>query len=190
MPRLSTAKTQLIKTARSLFRRRGYHAVGLTEILEASGAPKGSFYHHFPRGKEALAEAAVQAASDDMTALIHSAFAEARTLEEGVDALVDALAVYFSKSCFEAGCPITSVLLDMTPQSERMVEIGQAAFRDWGRALIAEAERLGETRDIRAASRALLVALEGGWIIARIEQDTGPILQSKHIFRAVLADPA
>ena len=44
-----------------------------------------------------------QAASDDMTALIHAAFAEVRTLEEGVDALVDALAVYFCKSRFEAG---------------------------------------------------------------------------------------
>ena len=52
MARPSDARSRLIRVASALFRQRGYDGVGLTEILEASGAPKGSFYHHFPEGKE------------------------------------------------------------------------------------------------------------------------------------------
>src|SRR4029077_6786118 len=55
MPRRSDAKAKAIETAERLFRAQGYAATGLTQILEESGAPKGSFYFHFPGGKEQLA---------------------------------------------------------------------------------------------------------------------------------------
>ena len=34
-------------------RRKGYHGVGLNELLADANAPKGVLYHHFPGGKEA-----------------------------------------------------------------------------------------------------------------------------------------
>jgi TetR/AcrR family transcriptional regulator, lmrAB and yxaGH operons repressor len=49
----------MIRAAVKLFRRHGYDGVGLTEILTEAKAPKGSFYHHFPKGKEELGAAAV-----------------------------------------------------------------------------------------------------------------------------------
>ena len=42
-----------------LFRRQGYAGTGLNDIVELSGAPKGSLYHYFPDGKASIAEAAV-----------------------------------------------------------------------------------------------------------------------------------
>ncbi|WP_189558100.1 helix-turn-helix domain-containing protein, partial [Mesorhizobium sp. M2D.F.Ca.ET.153.01.1.1] len=51
MPRKTDAPARAIATAERLFRIQGYTATGLTQILEESGAPKGSFYFHFPRGK-------------------------------------------------------------------------------------------------------------------------------------------
>ena len=38
----------IVGAAARLFRRRGYAGVGINEIVEASGAPKGSVYHYFP----------------------------------------------------------------------------------------------------------------------------------------------
>src|SRR5882724_4913434 len=55
MPKRSEARIQAIATAERLFRTQGYAATGLTQILEESGAPKGSFYFHFPEGKRQLA---------------------------------------------------------------------------------------------------------------------------------------
>jgi TetR/AcrR family transcriptional regulator, lmrAB and yxaGH operons repressor len=59
MPRKTDARARAIATAERLFRIQGYTATGLTQILEESGAPKGSFYFHFPRGKAQLAEEAI-----------------------------------------------------------------------------------------------------------------------------------
>ena len=59
MPPRTDARARAIATAERLFRIQGYTATGLTQILEESGAPKGSFYFHFPRGKTQLAEDAI-----------------------------------------------------------------------------------------------------------------------------------
>ncbi|MFN5881268.1 MAG: TetR/AcrR family transcriptional regulator, partial [Burkholderiales bacterium] len=41
-------------------RTRGYHGVGLNELLAAAQAPKGVLYHHFPGGKAELAVCAIE----------------------------------------------------------------------------------------------------------------------------------
>src|ERR1700730_7113427 len=59
MPRKTDARARAIATAERLFRIQGYTATGSIQILGESGAPKGSFYFHFPRGKTQLAEEAI-----------------------------------------------------------------------------------------------------------------------------------
>ena len=54
----SRHRSNILNAAVTLFRRRGYAATGLADILQLSGAPKGSLYHYFPQGKEQLGEEA------------------------------------------------------------------------------------------------------------------------------------
>ncbi len=44
-------KQQLLKRGMAMLLRHGYHDLGIAALLEATGIPKGSFYHHF-RSKE------------------------------------------------------------------------------------------------------------------------------------------
>ena len=53
------ARGRLIGAAAKLFQEKGYAATGLSEILDAASAPKGSLYHHFPGGKAELGAAAM-----------------------------------------------------------------------------------------------------------------------------------
>lgn len=60
-------KEKFIETASKLFEVKGYNATGLNEILAESGAPKGSLYYHFPKGKEQLALEAIISAGKKIT---------------------------------------------------------------------------------------------------------------------------
>lgn len=48
------SRERLLDAAERLFRERGYHAVSMADIAEATGIRKASLYHHVPRGKEEL----------------------------------------------------------------------------------------------------------------------------------------
>ena len=60
----ATTRSRLVESAARLFRQKGYNGTGLSEVLEAARAPKGSLYHHFPKGKADLALAAADWTSD------------------------------------------------------------------------------------------------------------------------------
>lgn len=55
-----STKEIILRTASELFQRQGYHGTGLNQIIEESGAPKGSLYYHFPNGKEEIAVEAIR----------------------------------------------------------------------------------------------------------------------------------
>lgn len=48
-------RLHILETAQSIISGKGFSAVGLNEILQAAGVPKGSFYHYFG-SKEAFGE--------------------------------------------------------------------------------------------------------------------------------------
>ena len=56
-----TMKTRerLIATTSEVIKRKGYFGTGISEVLAAVGAPKGSLYHHFPSGNDELIREAV-----------------------------------------------------------------------------------------------------------------------------------
>ncbi|WP_437968649.1 TetR/AcrR family transcriptional regulator [Sorangium sp. So ce260] len=52
-------RQHILDVARPLLLRKGFTAVGLTEVLAAAQVPKGSFYHYFG-SKEAFGEAVIE----------------------------------------------------------------------------------------------------------------------------------
>lgn len=174
MPRTSDARANLIAAAADLFQRQGYHGTGLTQLLAESDAPKGSFYHHFPEGKEQLAEAAVLKAGGEVAGLVDAAFVRAESFEAGVRATAKAIAKWFKASDYAAGCPITSVLLETAPQSERLRLACKSVFEQWTQIVAAHARRFGHSAGAERLAEALVLALEGAWILARSTRTTRP----------------
>src|SRR5438045_1605979 len=62
--RTSTAREDMIRTAAMLMRERGVEATSFSDVLEESGAPRGSIYHHFPDGKGEMVEEATRWAGE------------------------------------------------------------------------------------------------------------------------------
>ncbi|HAN23997.1 MAG TPA: TetR/AcrR family transcriptional regulator, partial [Microbacterium ginsengisoli] len=57
-------------TAARLLAERGYQATSFSDVIAASGAPRGSIYHHFPGGKDELVELAVRRQADRVIGLV------------------------------------------------------------------------------------------------------------------------
>lgn len=64
MGRHSDARVRLVASANTLFRDRGFSAVGVAELCADAGVNKGSFYHFFP-SKRALLLDVIEAAWDE-----------------------------------------------------------------------------------------------------------------------------
>src|SRR5271168_4880754 len=66
----SDVRQRMIDHAVVLLAQKGLQGASFTEVLQASGAPRGSLYHHFPGGKEELVLAALDAAGRRAEALL------------------------------------------------------------------------------------------------------------------------
>ena len=184
MPRKSDAKMRMIETAAILFRAKGYHAVGLTEILAESGAPKGSFYHHFPEGKEQLAGAVIESSGAYILHLIDKAFVDAVNPYQAVEAFVDTIVETFKRSDFQLGCPVTSFIIEMTPANEDIRSQIENVLESWVQRMLFHTKRFEATRtaSLETAFRMQLAAIEGAWLIARANKSVEPILMTKQLF--------
>ncbi len=68
------SRSTILATGQKIMSRKGFSAVGLTEILKGAGVPKGSFYHYFA-SKDAFGEAMLAAYFEDYHAEMDETFA-------------------------------------------------------------------------------------------------------------------
>ncbi|WP_404337219.1 TetR/AcrR family transcriptional regulator [Sphingomonas sp. MMS12-HWE2-04] len=66
-------RSAILATGQKIMSRKGFSAVGLTEILGSAGVPKGSFYHYFG-SKDAFGEAMLDAYFEDYLAEMDALF--------------------------------------------------------------------------------------------------------------------
>ncbi|MEQ8282493.1 MAG: TetR/AcrR family transcriptional regulator [Parvibaculum sp.] len=178
-------REKLIGSAIALFRRKGYAATGLNEILAASGAPKGSLYHYFPKGKEELGAEAVQQAGAAVTATLRQLHDTTETATAFLDAYCALLAGWVEKSGYRDGCPIATTLLETLPQSERIGAAGRAAFDEWTAIIAAVHARDGMGPEAaRARAEFDLAAIEGALLLMRVRQSAAPL---QNVARALSA---
>src|SRR6476620_11380254 len=55
---MASTREQMVSAMCDVMELHGYDGAGLNQVVEESGAPKGSLYHYFPDGKDGLAPAA------------------------------------------------------------------------------------------------------------------------------------
>ena len=98
---------------------------------EASGAPRGSLYFHFPGGKDQLVLEATRRAVEETTAYLRATLAEARGPAEGVRAFFDAAADLLVETEYTFGCPVAPVILDAPDALPELQELCRQAFEEW-----------------------------------------------------------
>lgn len=159
-----------------LFRRQGYAGTGLQQILAESGAPKGSLYHYFPGGKEAIGAAAVELAGGLVAETLEDLAKRHARPTAFVRAYFRQYAAWMQESEFRSGCPIATTLLETAPASASITAAGEAALARWTAIIASVFERDGlDARAARRQAGLAIAALEGALLLARATTSTAPL---------------
>jgi len=176
MPAVPKHRQPIINAAVTLFRRQGFARTGLNDIVDVSGAPKGSLYHYFPEGKSSIAVAAVEEAGRRVAETVAKLAEDCSSAGDLLRAHARLLAGWMQGSGFRNGCPITTVLLELAPRERAVSEAGRKAYAARISILREKLIADGFARP-RADSLAVLCtsALQGALIQARVERSRRPI---------------
>jgi TetR/AcrR family transcriptional regulator, lmrAB and yxaGH operons repressor len=186
MSRPDRSRAALIETAATLFRRQGYAATGLNQILGQSGARPGSLYHHFPNGKQQLATTVVDTAGQGIERLLRKFLDSPTTVPDVVDRWIDLLIAGLAGDQRD-GCPIEPIATESVHASQDVREASARAFRGWCGA-VADRLRLDGWPDEEAHNTAVAVIslIEGALILSRIADDLAALNTAKTAARSLL----
>ncbi len=186
MPPQSDARIRMIQSAALLFREHGVRGTAFADVLEHSGAPRGSVYHHFPGGKQQLAEEATRYASDFIAAGIVAALKD----DDPVAALHTFTTTWIAvlrDSDYAAGCPITAAALD-ADEAPKTRDAAGLAFKRWERLIADALVGRGVTRKrARPMATLAIAAIEGAIILARAQRSTAPLTRVARELNAIVS---
>ncbi|TGD90511.1 TetR/AcrR family transcriptional regulator [Mycolicibacterium sp. CH28] len=168
MPRPDRSRARLIETSAVLFRRQGYAATGINQILEGAAVKAGSLYHHFPQGKQELAAAVVEDAGRNIENLLRRALAGDKPVANVVDLWIDLLAAGLAGDERD-GCPIEPIATEAVNASPLIRHASARAFASWSAALAERLRADGLSEDAAEQTSLAVVALiEGALLLSRV----------------------
>jgi AcrR family transcriptional regulator len=170
----SDARRKMIESAVTLLAMRGLQRTAFSDVLDRSGAPRGSIYHHFPKGKDELVDAAIELSGQRAL----------RVLDAVEGASASAITAYFLdiwravlvRSDLRAGCAVLAVTV--ATDSPDLREHAAAIFRAWRGRLTELYVAAGVEPDLASAfATTLIAASEGAVVLSRAQQSLEPFEQ-------------
>jgi TetR/AcrR family transcriptional repressor of lmrAB and yxaGH operons len=186
MPRPDRSRAALVESAATLFRRQGYAATGVNQILQSANVKAGSLYHHFPDGKQALAAAVVDSVGAEIERRLRGVLDSPLPVADIVDGWIDLMAAGLA-SDHRDGCPIEPIASESVNASAQVRSTSARVFAGWCHA-ISDRLRADGWDDPEADRTALgLIALvEGALIMSRIAGEATYLTAAKSAARTLL----
>jgi TetR/AcrR family transcriptional regulator, lmrAB and yxaGH operons repressor len=165
-------RERIVRSTAHLMRRRGINGVGLREIVEHAGSPRGSLQRYFPGGKTQLVEEAVEFALTERPNGFGEAIRTAPTIGAAVEEMLVPWRDLMIEFDYEAGCPVAPVVIDGI-EDEALRRVAASGFERWRSAVqkvffvafdVDEAEA-------RILATGLVSAIEGAVLLSRARRD-------------------
>ena len=171
-----STRERIVSSSAELFRRQGYTATGVKQIVEAASAPFGSVYHFFPGGKEQLGAEAIRWSGAMYGQLLPAVFDAAPDLVTGVRDFFAGAAAHLEATGYADACPIATVALEVSSASEPLREACADVFDGW---IDAATDRFVAgglpPAPARELAIALIAGLEGAFVLSRALRTTEPL---------------
>jgi AcrR family transcriptional regulator len=167
-------RERLLAGAGRLLAERGYQAMELRDVAERGKAPRGSIYHHFPRGKSQLAAEAAALDGVKTREVLEQSLAK-----RGVKGTLRMFAEFFRRQSENhpelIGCPVAAAAL-ARPEDPALAAAATEAFGSWedaiAQALVVEGVR---ATDAEAFAAMTVSTVEGALLRTRAAGNHQPL---------------
>jgi TetR/AcrR family transcriptional regulator, lmrAB and yxaGH operons repressor len=170
MPR-NDVRTKMVEGAVRLLAINGVEGTSFAGVLDATGAPRGSVYHHFPGGKTELLHAALDLASERGLAAMEATRGQPPAVV--VARFLDLWRELLNRSKLSAGCAVLAVTV--AAGDDELLDHAGTIFRTWAD-LLADLFATSGMKKPRARELAVTViaATEGAVALSRAQRSREP----------------
>jgi len=182
-PERPSSRERLLDATVTLMRVKGPTGSGTKQILDAAAAPRGSFYFHFPEGKDQLVLESLERASAATAKSLDEAFVnDTQDLRAQIKAYFAAIAADLVASDYRLGCAVGATTLETASTTPTFQLATASAFLSWTSTLTTRLRARGLTPERAAATAdALVSAMEGATMLARARRDPAPLAHAADV---------
>jgi TetR/AcrR family transcriptional regulator, transcriptional repressor for nem operon len=173
-------RQRIVAAAASLMLQQGVAGTTLEDVRAEAGVSSSQIYHYFT-GKEALVRAVVEYRAQTVVGEIHEPALAAIEGIDGLRAWRDMIVSTQRDAGCQGGCPLGSLgseLAELDHVARRDVATGYSRWETAIRACLQRMRDRGQLvpdADPDQLATAMLAALQGGLLMAKIERDVRPL---------------
>lgn len=166
-----STRDEMVAGAAQVLAEHGPAEASFSQVLAATGAPRGSIYHHFPGGKDQLVAEAVRWAGEQLRAALEGETAS--TPAEVARAFARPFRALLARRGAAAGCAVAAVVVGSAEGSPTRAAAAEV-LQGWRELLAAGYRRTGVEAGAAEVLAATTVAtVEGAVVVARAAGDVG-----------------
>lgn len=151
-------KEDILETGYHVLRKNGYHGVGINQILQEAGIPKGSFYNFF-ESKEDFARQVLHQHGDQQASWIASFFEQASgSPTENLYAFYETLIALNEQDDFLSGCLVNVMSNEVGRTNDKLAAEANQCFIGWITIIASEIAKGQQAGEITKAFSALELA--------------------------------
>jgi TetR/AcrR family transcriptional repressor of lmrAB and yxaGH operons len=185
--RRGAVRSRMVEGAVQLLAIKGVEGTSFSEVLEATNAPRGSVYHHFPGGKPELLHAALDLASERALGALEAT--RGQPAAKVIERFLALWRLLLDYSHVTAGCAVIAVTV--AANDDDLLDHAGTIFRTWTEHL-AELCAAGGIDANFAQQLAVMViaATEGAVAMSRAERSTEPFDAVETVLLSLVNGPA
>ena len=177
-------RDKMIIGAAGVLAQRGLQGTSFSEVIEATGAPRGSIYHHFPGGKDEMIGETIFLLGGSVAERIRAI--EATRPEQVSDEFIEGWREFARATDLKAVCAVSAVTVGAGAAAQGLLPAVASTFASWQDALAEAYARTGVTKaDSKRLATTTVAALEGALILARAQQSMEPFDAVQHDLAAM-----
>ncbi len=169
MKKSERTRQRIVEAANRLFYHKGYHNTSFTDVVQASGVPRGNIYYYFKK-KEQILEAALKHRLARIEAMLEEWNSRYRTPAERLERFL-AMLPENAETLVRYGCPMGTLNAELgknDPKLQHQARSMFLLFEDW---LTDQFAELGYADRARELARRLLARGQGISMLTHVYRD-------------------